>query len=236
MLEVKDLHVRYGKVPVLRGVSLQVQRGEIVAVVGANGAGKTTLLRSISGILRSAGGRILFEGKDVTSFSGAHRVARLGIAHVLEGRRIFPHMTVLENLEIGAYLRKDARAVREDLDRMFQLFPRLNERSRQQAGTLSGGEQQMLALARSLMSKPKLLLMDEPSMGLAPVIVDQLFEVIGRIGKEGATILLIEQNAQMALRLADRAYVMELGKMVITDTGESLLGNEIVLKSYLGME
>lgn len=236
MLEIRDLHFGYGKVPILKGIDLTVGKDEIVAVVGANGAGKTTTLRCISGILRPHSGQILFQGEELTSLGMAHQVARKGISHVLEGRRIFPHLTVLENLQIGAYLRKHAESVKDDLEKMFQMFPRLKERRKQEAGTLSGGEQQMLALARSLMSRPKLLLMDEPSMGLAPVIVDQLFEVIRSIGAQGTPILLVEQNAQMALRLADRAYVMELGKVVITDTGQRLLENEVVLKSYLGME
>ena len=234
MLEIRDLRFSYGMVPVLKGIDIHVNPGEIVAVIGANGAGKTTTLRCISGLVKPESGQMVFQGEDLRKCRGAHRVARLGITQVLEGRRVFPHLTVLENLTMGSYLRRDAGNVRKDLEKVFDLFPRLRERTKQDAGTLSGGEQQMLALARGMMSKPKLLVMDEPSMGLAPAIVVQLGDVIKQIGAMGTTILLVEQNAQMALSLSNRAYVMELGRIVATDTGANLLQSELVVKSYLG--
>lgn len=234
MLELRNLHFKYGAVSVLKGIELVVREGETVALVGANGAGKTTTLRCISGILHPEQGEILFGDRDLLHCRGPHEIARLGIGHVLEGRRVFTHLTVQENLELGAYRRRDRSAVKRDFEEIFQLFPRLQERISQYAGTLSGGEQQMLALARSLMSKPNLLLMDEPTMGLAPEIVLQLGRIIRQIGERGTTILLVEQNARLALGLADRGYVLELGKTVLSDSGENLLSNEQVLKSYLG--
>lgn len=233
MLSVKGLRYSYGMVNVLKGIDLKVDAGEIVAVIGANGAGKTTALRCIGGLLQPDSGELLFEGTDLCARAGAHNIARLGIAQVLEGRRLFPHLTVLENLRMGAYLRRDSGIAR-DMDAVYELFPRLRERKAQFAGTLSGGEQQMLALGRAMMSKPKLLVMDEPSMGLAPSVVEQLGSAISRIGTMGTTLLLVEQNAHMALSLADRAYVMELGKIVAEDTGANLLKSELVAESYLG--
>ena len=234
MLALEDLRYSYGAVEVLKGLHLKVEEGEIVALVGANGAGKTTTLRCISRVLSAQGGRIVFEGTDLLRRK-PHAMARLGIGHVLEGRHLFPHLSVQANLAMGAYLRRDREGVRQDLSEVFRLFPRLEERLRQDAGTLSGGEQQMLAIARALMCRPRLLLMDEPSVGLAPIIVRQIFSAIEEIQQRGCTILLVEQNAQMALGIADRGYVMELGEIVLSDTGERLLNDPQVRKSYLGM-
>ncbi|MHC4636702.1 MAG: ABC transporter ATP-binding protein [Planctomycetota bacterium] len=232
MLRVTNLHHKYGQVYSLKGIDLEVNAGEIVALIGANGAGKTTLLRCISGMLKSSSGRIEFLRQDITNCP-AHVISKKGVGHVLEGRHVFPHLTVMENLMIGAYLRRD-KELNADIDQVFELFPRLKERITQNAGTLSGGEQQMLAMSRMLMSKPKLAIMDEPSLGLAPIFIECIFDVIQKIAKESTTILLVEQNAQLALEIADRGYVIELGKIVLSDTGSNLLGDENVRKSYLG--
>ncbi|MDA8291973.1 MAG: ABC transporter ATP-binding protein [Actinomycetota bacterium] len=231
LLELVDLEVRYGAIPALSAMSLEIAEGEIVTLLGANGAGKTTTLRSISGLHHPARGRILFEGRDIATMA-PHHVMALGISHSPEGRRIFPRMSVTENLEMGAYRRRGA--IREDLDRVFQLFPVLGERKRQPGGTLSGGEQQMLAIGRALMSEPRLLLLDEPSMGLAPLIVREIFSIIREIRATGTTILLVEQNATQALRLADRGYVLENGRIVMSDTAGSLLADPRVRAAYLG--
>jgi branched-chain amino acid transport system ATP-binding protein len=233
-LEVRNLHASYGqKIRALQGVSLKVSRGEIVCLIGGNGSGKSTLLQTVSGLLWPDEGQILFEGRRIDSVP-AHRVAAGGIAQVPEGRRIFPRLTVTENLEMGAYARKD-RAVAEDLERMFALFPILRDRRRQAGGTLSGGEQQMLAIARALMARPRLLLLDEPSMGLAPIIVEKIFETVRRINQDGMTILLVEQNAQQALQISHRGYVMETGRIALEDQAPALLKNERVRKTYLGI-
>ena len=235
MLEVNDIHTYYGNIHALKGISLTVEKGEIVTLIGANGAGKTTTLRTISGALKPREGSVVFEGHNLAKFK-PHDVVHNGIAMVPEGRRIFARMTVMENLEMGAYIRKDKQKIAEDLEWVFELLPRLKERRRQVGGTLSGGEQQMLATARALMTRPRLLLMDEPSMGLAPVLVETIFDTIVRINKEGTTVLLVEQNALMALSVANRGYVLETGSIVMHDTGEVLKKNEKVQKAYLGME
>ncbi|MCU1494742.1 MAG: transporter related [Acidimicrobiaceae bacterium] len=231
LLQLADLEVRYGTIPALKGITLDVGDGEIVTLLGANGAGKTTTLRTISGLQRAWRGTITFAGTDLGHMA-PHEVMALGIGHVPEGRRIFPRMTVLENLEMGAYRRRGS--IRPDLDRVFGLFPVLGERRKQAGGTLSGGEQQMLAIARSLMGQPRLLLLDEPSMGLAPLIVRDIFAIIRQIRADGTTILLVEQNATQALRLADRGYVMENGVIVMTDRAEQLLRDPRVRAAYLG--
>ena len=231
LLELVDLEVRYGAIPALSAMSLEIAEGEIVTLLGANGAGKTTTLRSISGLHHPARGRILFEGRDIATMA-PHHVMALGISHSPEGRRIFPRMSVTENLEMGAYRRRGA--IREDLDRVFQLFPVLGERKRQPGGTLSGGEQQMLAIGRALMSEPRLLLLDEPSMGLAPLIVREIFSIIREIRATGTTILLVEQNATQALRLADRGYVLENGDIVMSGPASQILGDQRIRAAYLG--
>ncbi|HUX04612.1 MAG TPA: ABC transporter ATP-binding protein [Acidimicrobiales bacterium] len=231
MLEVKDAVVRYGAITALHGISFEVQQGEIVTLLGANGAGKTTTLRMLSGLHAPAEGQILFEGKDISK-TKAHQFTSLGISHVPEGRRIFPQMSVQENLEMGAFGRRGS--ISDDMDKMYATFPILKERRKQMGGNLSGGEQQMLAIARSLMGKPRLLLLDEPSMGLAPMIVETIFRIIGDIRSEGTTVFLVEQNAAQALRLADRGYVMENGRIVFGDTAENLLHDERVRAVYLG--
>jgi len=233
VLSVENLECRYGKVAAVRGLSLEVKQGELVSLIGANGAGKTTTLRSISGVLRPAGGRIEFEGEDITQAS-ARRILELGIAHCPEGRRVFPYMTVRENLEMGCFLRKDGAGIEADLNRLFERFPILAERREQAAGTLSGGEQQMLAISRALMSRPKLVLFDEPSLGLAPNIVERTFDIVRQIRSEGVTVVMVEQNALAALELSDRAYVMEQGSVTLTGTGQELLGNPHVQRAYLG--
>jgi branched-chain amino acid transport system ATP-binding protein len=233
LLEVEDLRVHYGKIEAIRGISLQVDDGEIVTLIGANGAGKSTTLRSISGIVPPRMGKIIFNGVEIQGLPG-HTVAEIGIAQSPEGRRIFPRMTVLENLEMGAFTRRDASGIREDLDRVYSLFPRLAERKQQRAGTLSGGEQQMVAIGRALMAHPKLLLLDEPSMGLAPIFVERVFETIVEINQQGTTILLVEQNAMMALDIASRGYVLETGTVALADDAKTLLRNEQVRKAYLG--
>ena len=233
MLTIEGLVCRYGKVEAVRDLTIEVRRGELVSLIGANGAGKTTTLKAISGLLAPAAGRIAFLGEDITRAS-ARRILQLGIAHCPEGRRVFPYMTVAENLEMGCYLRRDAAGIAADLDQLYARFPILAERRDQAAGTLSGGEQQMLAISRALMSRPKLVLFDEPSLGLAPNIVERTFEIIRQIRAEGVTVVMVEQNAAAALELSDRAYVMEQGAVALTGTGESLLHNPHVQKAYLG--
>ncbi|AZT90326.1 ABC transporter ATP-binding protein [Caldicellulosiruptor changbaiensis] len=233
MLKVNGIDVYYGAIQALFSVSLEVQKGEIVTLIGANGAGKSTLLKTISGLIRPRTGSIYFEDTDITKKSSME-IVKLGISHVPEGRRVFPEMTVLENLELGAYLRKDKQGIKEDLKKVFERFPRLYERKNQLAGTLSGGEQQMLAIGRALMSRPKLLLLDEPSMGLAPILVTEIFKIIKEINSQGTTILLIEQNAHMALSIADRAYVIETGKIVLSGDAKEIAANPEVKKAYLG--
>jgi branched-chain amino acid transport system ATP-binding protein len=235
LLEVNDIHTYYDKIHALKGVSLTVDDGEIVTLIGANGAGKTTTLRAISGLIKPHQGNIAFEGEDIVKYA-AHDLVFKGIAMVPEGRGIFGKMSVRENLEMGAYSRNDKDGIQKDLEWVFELLPRLKEREKQVAGTLSGGEQQMLATARALMTKPRLMLMDEPSMGLAPVLVEAIFDTIEKINKEGTTILLVEQNATMALGVADRGYVLQTGEIVVSDTADNLKKNEMVQKAYLGIE
>jgi branched-chain amino acid transport system ATP-binding protein len=235
MLEVNDIHTYYGNIHALKGISLTVEQGEIVTLIGSNGAGKTTTLRSICGIQKPRQGNILLEGKDLSPYK-PHEVVSKGVAMVPEGRGIFARLTVAENLDLGAYTRSDRAAVQKDLERVYGIFPRLKERERQVAGTLSGGEQQMLATGRALMTRPRLLLMDEPSMGLAPVLVEAIFNVIKAINQEGTTILLVEQNALMALSIAHRGYVIQTGQIVLQDTAANLKNNEMVQKAYLGVE
>ncbi len=234
VLELDNIHSYYGNIHALMGISLTVEKGEIVALIGANGAGKTTTLRSISGLLHPRKGHVLLEGKDISHLP-PHTVHRAGLGLVPEGRGIFPGLTVLENLEMGAYIIDDKAEIEKGIQNAFSLFPRLKERAQQMGGTLSGGEQQMLATARGLMSNPTILLMDEPSMGLAPVLVDQIFEIIKELNKRGTTILLVEQNALMALSIANRGYVLQTGNIVLTDTGANLKANDMVRKAYLGM-
>ena len=233
MLEVQDLHVHYGVIEALKGVTMQVEQGKIVSLIGANGAGKTTMLHAISGIVKKSSGTIQFLGADITKTKPKNIVEK-GLVQVPEGRRIFTGMTVYENLMMGAFLRKDKDGIQKDLKRCYELFPILNERTSQDAATLSGGEQQMLAMARALMAKPKLLLLDEPSMGLAPILVKEIFSIIEEINRNGTTILLIEQNAKMALSIADKAYVLETGNIVLEGTGKELLNSPNVQKAYLG--
>jgi branched-chain amino acid transport system ATP-binding protein len=233
VLIVEDLECRYGKVSAVRGLSLEVRQGELVTLIGANGAGKTTTLKAISGVLRPAAGRIRFEGDDIAGIPAKAIIAR-GIAHCPEGRRVFPYMTVRENLEMGCYLRRDSKAIAVDMDRLFGRFPILAERRDQAAGTLSGGEQQMLAISRALMSRPKLVLFDEPSLGLAPNIVERTFEIIKEIRSEGVTVVMVEQNAFAALELSDRSYVLEQGRVTLSGTGAELLNNPQVRSAYLG--
>jgi branched-chain amino acid transport system ATP-binding protein len=234
LLDVKDIHVFYGNIEAVKGVSFHVDRGEIVCLIGANGAGKTTTLRTVSSLLRPREGAVFYEGQRI-DLMPAHDVVRLGVAHSPEGRRIFPRMTVRENLDMGAFIRRDAEQ-RADLERVFELFPILSERARQAAGTLSGGEQQMLAIGRAMMAKPKLLLLDEPSMGLAPIVVQRIFDTIREINQLGTTILLVEQNAAQALSLANRGYVIETGRIVLENDAKALLADEQVRKAYLGEE
>ena len=233
MLEITDLHVHFGVIHAIKGISLTVNDGEIVTLIGANGAGKTTTLRTVSGLKRPSDGTIFFEGRDITGLSVQERV-KIGISQVPEGRRVFSSMTVLENLELGAYLRKDNDGISKDLNMVFERFPILADRRKQAAGTLSGGEQQMLAMGRALMSRPKLLCLDEPSMGLAPLLVQEIFDIIKDINEKGTTVLLVEQNASMALQIADRAYVMETGKITLSGTGEELMQSDEIKKAYLG--
>ncbi|HIE39382.1 MAG TPA: ABC transporter ATP-binding protein [Anaerolineales bacterium] len=235
MLELQDVHAYYGNIHALKGISLTVEEGEIVTLIGANGAGKTTTLRTISGLLKPRQGKVYLEGEDLDQYK-AHEIVYKGVAMVPEGRGIFAKLTVAENLDMGAYSRRDKKGIAEDLERVFELFPRLKERRNQVAGTLSGGEQQMLATARALMARPRLLLMDEPSMGLAPVLVEDVFDRIMEINHEGTTILLVEQNAHMALQVAHRGYVLQTGEIVLGDTADGLRQNPMVQKAYLGME
>ncbi len=235
MLEIKNLNVHYGVIHALKDVSLTVNAGEIVTLIGANGAGKTTTLRTISGLNKATSGEIILEGKNITTVPAPQRV-ELGISQVPEGRRIFPAMSVFENLELGAFLRNDKAEIKKDMDHVFGRFPILGDRRKQTAGTLSGGEQQMLAMGRGLMSRPRILLMDEPSMGLAPLLVREIFEIIKDINKAGTTILLVEQNASMALSIAHRAYVIETGSIVLSGTGEELAKSSEIQKAYLGGE
>jgi len=233
VLRLQEVHAHYGAIHALRGVSLEVEEGQIVTLIGANGAGKSSTLMAISGIIRPTAGRIIFEGEDLTHLP-SHAIVRRGISQVPEGRRIFPKLTVLENLEMGAYTRTDAAQIRQDLDRVFLLFPLLKDRQSQLSGTLSGGEQQMLAIGRALMARPRLLLLDEPSLGLAPKLVETIFEVIREINAQSTTIMLVEQNAHMALRVAAKGYVMEVGRIVLTDKAENLMVNSDVRNAYLG--
>ncbi|MCW3050484.1 MAG: transporter ATP-binding protein [Solirubrobacterales bacterium] len=233
LLQVDDIHTFYGSIEALKGISLEVYEGEIVTLIGSNGAGKSTTLRSISGIVPPKIGTITFNGREIQRLPG-HQVAEIGIAQSPEGRRIFPRMTVLENLEMGAFTRRDAKGIRSDIERVYTLFPRLKERERQKGGTMSGGEQQMLAMGRALMAQPRLLLLDEPSLGLAPVIVDKIYEIIREINQQGTTILLVEQNANYALDVSDRGYVLETGTVALTDDSDALRHDERVMAAYLG--
>ena len=234
LLEVKNLEVNYGMIKALKGISFEVNEGEIIALIGANGAGKTTTLHTVSGILPKAGGNIYLEGKDITKIP-AHKLVQLGISQVPEGRRVFSQMTVLENLKMGAFTRKDKESVIEkDLKDIYARFPRLEERKNQMAGTLSGGEQQMLAMGRALMSKPKILLLDEPSMGLSPILVSEIFDIIKAINEAGTTILLVEQNAKKALSIANRAYVLETGNIAMSGDASALINDDNIKKAYLG--
>ena len=233
LLEVNEVHTFYGNIEALKGISLKVEEGEIVTLIGSNGAGKTTTLRTIAGVSRPRTGSVTFGSTDLTRVP-PNQIVRLGIAHSPEGRRIFARMTVRENLEMGAFTRTDTEGVQRDYQRVFDLFPRLKERLTQRAGTLSGGEQQMLAIGRALMAQPKLLLLDEPSMGLAPVLVELVFTIIQDINKQGTTVLLVEQNAHMALSIANRGYVIQTGKIILTDSAPALAANEMVRKAYLG--
>ena len=233
MLKVENLKVRYGMIEAIKGISFEVRDGEIVTLIGANGAGKTTTMHAISGLLKPASGSITMDGQDLVKMP-SHKIVSLGLAQVPEGRRVFAQQTVEENLILGAYTRRDKAGIAEDQERVFDLFPRLKERRTQLAGTLSGGEQQMLAMGRALMAKPKLVLMDEPSMGLSPLLVKEIFHIIEDINKQGTTVLLVEQNARMALAIADRAYVLETGKITLEGTGEELAKDERVRKADLG--
>lgn len=233
MLRVEDINVYYGAIHAIKGISLDVPDGEIVALIGSNGAGKSTTLRTISGLMKPKSGKILYEGKDISGVA-AHKIVGMGLCQVPEGRHVFANMTVLENLELGAYLRSDKDGIAKDMQDVFDKFPRLLERKEQIAGTLSGGEQQMLAMGRALMSRPKLLLLDEPSMGLAPLLVKEIFNIIKEINAGGTTILLVEQNANMALSIADKAYVLETGRITLSGTAQELASSEAVRKAYLG--
>ena len=233
MLEVKDLQVYYGVIQALKGISFHVNQGEVIALIGANGAGKTTTLQTLTGILSPKSGSIVFEGKDLTR-TPAHKIVEMGMAHVPEGRRVFADMSVYENLLLGAYTRKDKAEIAESLASVYKRFPRLEERKGQRAGTLSGGEQQMLAMGRALMSRPRIILMDEPSMGVSPIFVNEIFDIIREVSESGTTVLLVEQNAKKALSIADRAYVLETGSITMDGKAEDLLNDEAVQKAYLG--
>ena len=233
MLEVKNLEVYYGVNKALKGISFEVNQGEVIALIGANGAGKTTTLHTLTGLLQAKAGSITFEGKDITKMA-AHNVVKLGIAHVPEGRRVFANLTVYQNLKMGAYSRKDRDEISRNLQMVYQRFPRLEERKNQMAGTLSGGEQQMLAMGRALMSSPRLIVMDEPSMGLSPIFVNEIFDIIEKVSAGGTTVLLVEQNAKKALSIADRAYVLETGNIVLSGKAEDLLNDDSIKKAYLG--
>jgi len=233
MLEVKDLEVNYGVIKAIKGVSFEVNEGEVISLIGANGAGKTTILHAVSGLLNKTAGTVMFEGKDITKIP-AHKIVYMGMSHVPEGRRVFAQLTVLENLKLGAYTRKDKNELNETLEKVYKSFPRLEERKNQLAGTLSGGEQQMLAMGRALMSHPRLILMDEPSMGLSPIFVEEIFNIIKEISASGTTVLLVEQNAKKALSIADRAYVLETGNITLSGDAKTLMNDESVKKAYLG--
>ena len=233
MLEIKDIEVYYGMIQAIKGISFEVKEGEVIALIGANGAGKTTILHTITGLLSPKRGTVMFEGKDITKIP-AHKIVSLGMAHVPEGRRVFADLTVYENLKMGAYTRKDKAEIEETLAMVYKRFPRLDERKNQLAGTLSGGEQQMLAMGRALMSHPKIILMDEPSMGLSPILVNQIFDIIEEVSKSGTTVLLVEQNAKKALSIADRAYVLETGKIVLDGDAKALMDDDSIKKAYLG--
>lgn len=233
MLEVKGLQVYYGVIQALKDVSFEVNQGEVIALIGANGAGKTTTLHTVTGLLPSKAGSIMFEGVDITKMP-AHKIVEMGIAHVPEGRRVFAELSVYENLLMGAYTRKDKKEIVENLEKVYQRFPRLKERKNQRAGTLSGGEQQMLAMGRALMSNPKMIVMDEPSMGLSPIFVNEIFDIIEKVSASGTTVLLVEQNAKKALSIADRAYVLETGKIVLSGDANELMNDDSIKKAYLG--
>ena len=233
MLEVKDLEVYYGVIQAIKGVSFEVNQGEVIALIGANGAGKTTILHTVTGLLSPKKGQVFFEGKDITKVP-AHKIVSMGMAHVPEGRRVFAELSVYENLKMGAYTRKDKSEIEESLENVYRRFPRLEERKNQMAGTLSGGEQQMLAMGRALMSKPKIILMDEPSMGLSPILVNEIFDIIQAVSESGTTVLLVEQNAKKALSIADRAYVLETGNIVLEGKAKDLLEDDSIKKAYLG--
>ena len=233
MLEIKDLEVYYGMIQAIKGVSFDVNEGEVIALIGANGAGKTTILHTITGLINAQKGSVWFEGKDITKVP-AHKIVSMGMAHVPEGRRVFANLTVLQNLKMGAYTRRDKTEIEQTLDSIYKRFPRLMERQNQLAGTLSGGEQQMLAMGRALMSHPKIILMDEPSMGLSPIFVTEIFDIIKSVSASGTTVLLVEQNAKKALSIADRAYVLETGKIVLSGKASDLLNNDSIKKAYLG--
>ncbi|MDO5540699.1 MAG: ABC transporter ATP-binding protein [Eubacteriales bacterium] len=233
MLEVKDLEVCYGMIQAIKGISFEVNEGEVIALIGANGAGKTTTLHTITGLLSPKSGSVIFNGQDITKIP-AHKIVGLGMAHVPEGRRVFAQFTVLQNLKMGAYTRTDKNEIEESLEMVYKRFPRLEERKNQLAGTLSGGEQQMLAMGRALMSKPRIILMDEPSMGLSPILVNEIFDIIQSVSASGTTVLLVEQNAKKALSIADRAYVLETGKIVLDGDAKVLMNDDSIKKAYLG--
>ena len=233
MLEVKDLEVYYGVIQAIKGISFHVDKGEVIALIGANGAGKTTTLHTVTGLISPKNGHVLFAGKDITKVPG-HKIVSMGMAHVPEGRRVFAELSVYENLKMGAYTRKDKNEIEESLKNVYKRFPRLEERKNQMAGTLSGGEQQMLAMGRALMSRPKIILMDEPSMGLSPIMVNEIFDIIRSVSESGTTVLLVEQNAKKALAIADRAYVLETGKIVLEGKAKDLLEDDSIKKAYLG--
>lgn len=233
MLEIKDLEVYYGMIQAIKGVSFEVNEGEVIALIGANGAGKTTILHTITGLLEAKRGSVSFDGKDITKIP-AHKIVSMGMAHVPEGRRVFANLTVLQNLKMGAYTRKDKDEIEETMHTVYKRFPRLEERQNQLAGTLSGGEQQMLAMGRALMSHPRIILMDEPSMGLSPIFVNEIFDIIKEVSAGGTTVLLVEQNAKKALSISNRAYVLETGKIVLSGNADDLLNNDSIKKAYLG--
>ena len=233
MLEVKDLQVSYGMIQAIKGISFEVNQGEVIALIGANGAGKTTILHTVTGLLAPKAGSIMFEGQDITKVP-AHKIVSMGMAHVPEGRRVFAQLSVYDNLKMGAYTRKDKNEIEESLEMVYKRFPRLEERKNQMAGTLSGGEQQMLAMGRALMSKPKIILMDEPSMGLSPIFVNEIFNIIQEVSASGTTVLLVEQNAKKALSIADRAYVLETGNIALEGDAKVLMNDDSIKKAYLG--
>lgn len=233
MLEVKDLQVYYGMIQAIKGISFEVNQGEVIALIGANGAGKTTILHTVTGLIAPKAGQIMFEGQDITK-TPAHKIVSMGMAHVPEGRRVFAQLSVFDNLKMGAYTRKDKNEIEESLEMVYKRFPRLEERKNQMAGTLSGGEQQMLAMGRALMSKPKIILMDEPSMGLSPIFVNEIFDIIQEVSASGTTVLLVEQNAKKALSIADRAYVLETGNITLDGDAKVLMNDDSIKKAYLG--